>query len=445
MSELKGQLRSLRAMRAGPLRGEFAPPGDRGLAARAFILGTLALGETRIVGYPDSTDTARLIQAMRALGAEIEAESGDARIQGLGVGGLLSPTEPLDLGRHGAAAALVMGLVGLYGFESRIEGDASLATRDYADLIAPLRRLGAIVRADENRFLPATIRGPVTPVPLEIHLHGGQPTTKSALLLAALNCLGTTTIVEPRPTDPLTEMLMSTFGARVAMSDLSGGIRVTEIAGLQDLRGRPLAVPSDPGLALFPIVAALVVPGSTLLLQNVHAAPQRMDVLTTLIEMGADITLINRRRVEGIEFADIRARHSSLRGIDMPSERASVAARDYPLLALAAAFATGTTTLPGLAPAEDWDRLSELAGALNGAGATAERAPDRMVVTGGGRLRGSTALRTHRDPALTLLYLIMGMAARDPVTIDDDSAAPIAYPGFIELFEGLGVRFSRII
>jgi 3-phosphoshikimate 1-carboxyvinyltransferase len=278
-----------------------------------------------------------------------------------------------------------------------------------------------------------------------MHLHSGAATVKSTLLLAALNCPGVTSIVEPGPTDLSTEILLGAFGARVVTNDLPGGIRVTEIAGLPDLRGRSVAIPADPGQALYPLLAALVVPGSSLLLQDIHASPSRMGLILALIEMGADITLINRRVADGIEFADIRVRHSTLRGIDLPSERVPTTIRDYHLLTLAAAFATGTTTMPGLAPAEDWDRLSELAEALNGAGASAERAHDRMVVHGSGRLRGAVALKSHRDPALTLCYLIMGMAARDPVTIDDDSAAAIAYPGFVEQFERLGVRFSRIL
>lgn len=444
MTEHKPLMRALRALRAGPLRGEFSPPGDRGFAARAMMLASLAVGESRIAGFGETRENDLLIAALRTLGAHIEVADGIARIEGVGTGGYLAPEADLQFGTHAGTVTLGMGLVGLYAFESRIGGAPALAARDFTPELAPLRLLGARVVANESRFLPVTLRGPRTPVALEIHLHHDSPDIKGSVLLAALNCPGLMTIVEPNPTHTATEALLGRFSVKVVARDLPGGIRETEMAGLQDLTAADITVPGSLACAYYPILAALLIPGSSLLLHDVLAMPSRMGLLLTLIEMGADITLINRRAAEGFEFVDIRVRHSTLSGIEVPAERVAALVEDYHLITLAAAFATGTTTMPGLAEPEGRDRLTELAHAITAAGGSATRSADRLVVEGGGRLRGGVDLKARRDPALTLIYLIMGMAARDPVAIEDDSAAGIAYPGFVALFEGLGVRFTRI-
>jgi 3-phosphoshikimate 1-carboxyvinyltransferase len=436
-------LRSLAAERSPWLRGTLRVPGDKSISHRALMLGAMARGETIIEGLPEGEDVLATARAMRALGVRIEKRSGRWHVMGIGVGGFLEPEAALDLGNSGAGLGLSMGLLGCYQFTSRFIGDASLSARPMQAVLDPLRAIGVeIVEQHDNR-LPIALRGPRTPVPIQYRLPMGSARVKSCLLLAGLVIPGTSTVIEPAQTRDHTERMLEAFGARLEVHKDRAGQHIVEVEGLPNLRAQRVVVPGDPSSAAFGIVAGLIVPGSELLLDNILINPTRIGLLDTLTEMGADIELLNVRKAGGEQVADLRVRHSELRGVFVPAERMPSMADEYPALAVAAAFARGETLMEGLGElrVEEGDRLAAVATGLRVNGVACEEGLESLLVRGTGRVRGGGRVQTLMDHRVAMSFLVMGMAADEPVTIDDQSMIAASYPDFIARFEDIGASF----
>ena len=322
MSTVHGS-KPLRATRSGPLKGSIRPPGDKSISHRAIMLGALAVGETVVEGLLEGEDVLSTAAAMRAFGATV-TRGADAvwRVNGLGVGGLLEPQGVIDYGNAGTGVRLAMGIAGSHAFATTFTGDGSLIKRPMGRVLDPLRRMGVQVLARSGDRLPATIRGAEVPVPIEYKLPVASAQVKSAILLAGLNVPGTTTVIEPVPTRDHTERMLQAFGAAIDIESGEDGSRIIRIDGRHDLRPQHIVVPGDPSSAAFPIVAALIVEGSDVTVENVLLNPTRTGLLETLIEMGADIVIENRRAVGGEEVGDIRVRHKRLKGVTVPASRA---------------------------------------------------------------------------------------------------------------------------
>jgi 3-phosphoshikimate 1-carboxyvinyltransferase len=438
-------LRPLAAERSPWLRGTLRVPRDKSISDRALMLGAMARGETIIDGLLEGEDVLATGRAMRALGARIDKRAGRWHVIGLGVGGFLEPEQALDFGNSGTGLRLTMGLLGGYQFTSRFVGDASLSTRSMQRVLDPLRAIGVEVIEHHDHRLPIALRGPRTPVPIEYRLPMASAQVKSCVLLAGLVIPGTTTVIEPVPTRDHTERMLEAFGARVERRIDAAGQHIVEIEGLPNLRAQQVLVPGDPSSAAFAVVAALIVPGSELLMEDVLINPTRIGLIDTLLEMGADIELMNVRKAGGEQVANLRARHSELRGVTVPAERAPSMIDEYPVLAVAAAFAHGETLMQGLGELRvtQSDRLAAMAKGLRVNGVKCEEAADSLLVHGSGRVKGGGRVTTHMDHRIAMSFLVMGMAADEAVTIDDQTMIATSFPDFIARFEDVGASFIR--
>ena len=334
---------------AGPLAGTARVPGDKSISHRALMVGALAVGESEIHGLLEGEDVLRSAAAMRALGAEAwRDEKGVWRVIGRGVGGLSEPADVLDLGNAGTGARLLMGVVATHRLTAFFTGDASLRRRPMVRVVTPLSEMGATFTAREGYRLPLAVQGTGDPLPIRYRLPVPSAQVKSAILLAGLNTPGETTVIEPEPTRDHTELMLRHFGAEVRVTKAAEG-RVVTLVGEPELMGRRIEVPADPSSAAFPLVAALILPDSDILLTGVGLNPHRIGLMETLREMGAEIEILKPRTQAGEPVGDIRVRASRLHGIRVPPERAPTMIDEYPILAVAAAFAEGETAMPGLA------------------------------------------------------------------------------------------------
>lgn len=433
---------ALRSAACDALRGEIAVPGDKSISHRAVILGGLAVGETRITGLLEGEDVLRTAAALRSLGASVERTGvGEWRIHGVGVGGLAEPADILDMGNSGTAARLLAGVLATHPITSFMTGDASLRRRPMQRVIVPLSEIGAGFVSRTGGRMPLAIIGAAEPVPVTYTLPVASAQVKSAVLLAGLNTPGLTTVIEPEATRDHTERMLRHFGGTVHVV-AEGGARRISVEGQPELTGCSVEVPGDFSSAAFPIVAALLRPNSELLIRNVGMNPGRIGLLTTLLEMGADIELRDERERGGEPVADLFVRGSRLRGVEVPPERAPSMIDEYPILAVAAAFAEGRTVMRGLAElrVKESDRLGVMADGLAACGVTVEAGADSMTVTGSaaGTVRGGATIATELDHRIAMSFLVLGMATGEAVTVDD--AAPIAtsFPGFVALMNGVG-------
>ncbi len=438
------------ARRSPGLSGTARIPGDKSISHRALILGGVASGETRIAGLLESEDMLRIAKAMRALGARIHQAGGEWIVAGAGNGALLAPEAPLDFGNAGTGARLIMGLAGVYEFDTVIVGDASLSRRPIGRVLDPLRRMGVQVKAMEGDRLPVMLRGPETPAPIRYVLPVASAQVKSAVLLAGLNIPGVTTVIEPAITRDDTERMLTAFGADLSIEMDRDGTRTIRLHGRGRLRGQSIEVPGDPSSAAFPLVAALLVPGSDITISNVLMNRTRTGLILTLQEMGADIEVLDPRLTGGEDVADLRVRHSQLTGIDVPAERAPSTIDEYPVLAVAAAFARGQTTMRGLQElrVRESDRLSAIAAGLKLNGVDCEEGRDWLTVTGrpDGKGLGNDAdkrVPTHLDHLIAMSFLVMGLASEHPVGIDDSSMIATSFPQFMDLMKSLGARIEQ--
>jgi 3-phosphoshikimate 1-carboxyvinyltransferase len=428
------------------LRGRLRPPGDKSISHRSLIMGLLTIGETMIEGLLEGEDVLRTAQACRDLGARVDRLSpGRWRVQGAGLGTLLQPRATLDFGNAGTGTRLMMGVVGGHSITATFDGDASLRKRPMRRILDPLIRMGVEVlsEADGGR-LPVTLKGAGDPAPIEYRTPVPSAQLKSAILLAGLNSPGRTTVIETEASRDHTEKLLAYFGATIiSVPDGDHGRKIT-LEGRPRLTPRPIITPADPSSAAFPLVAALITPGSDVTIEGMMMNPLRVGLLDSLLEMGADITLLDRRVEGGEEVADVRARHRALRGVDVPAARAPAMIDEYPILAVAAAFAEGETRMRGLAElrVKESDRLIAVADGLKANGVEYAIDGDDLIVRGRGRARGGGVVATHLDHRIAMSFLIMGLAADKPVTIDDETMIATSFPTFKSAMAALGANFG---
>jgi 3-phosphoshikimate 1-carboxyvinyltransferase len=438
-------LRPLSARAGGPLQGSAQAPGDKSVSHRALILGAMSVGETAISGLLEAGDVLDTAEAMRRLGARVMRQ-GEGRwvVSGVGVGGFAEPDDVLDFGNSGTGVRLTMGAVATTPINVPFTGDASLRRRPMKRVLEPLALFGTRWEGREGGLLPLTLKGARQPLPITYALQVPSAQVKSALLLAALNVPGRTTIIERTPTRDHTEKMFKAFGADITVTKTAEGTAIA-ITGEVELRPTQVSVPSDPSSAAFPLVAALIVPGSEIVLTRVMLNPRRTGLIATLREMGADIAIENRSDEGGEEFGDLRVKHSKLRGVEVPAERAPAMIDEYPVLAVAAAFAEGTTIMHGLEElrVKESDRLSAIAAGLSANGVVLRETEDSLGVTGmGADVPGGGTVATHMDHRIAMSFLVMGLAARAAVTVDDGSMIATSFPNFVSLMRALGAEIS---
>ena len=439
-------LAPMTARRAGPIAGRARVPGDKSISVRSLILGALTVGETHIEGMLEGEDAMSTANAMRALGADL-ARTGERawRIRGVGVSGFAEPDAPLDFGNSGTGCRLAMGAVAGCPITAVFDGDASLRTRPMRRILDPLEKMGAhtVVTADGGR-LPATLRGATDPIPMVYEVPVPSAQIKSAVLLAGLAAPGTTVVVEKEATRDHTERMFRLFGAEVAVEPHGAEGRRITLTGQPELAPAQVRVPADPSSAAFPLVAALIVSGSDLVLDGVMMNPLRGGLFATLMEMDANIEVLDRRQEGGEEVADLRVRGSQLRPVDVPAARAPTMIDEYPILSVAAAFAEGTTRMRGLKElrVKESDRLAATAALLARNGIACDIEGDDLLVHGNGRPRGGGLVATHMDHRIAMSALVLGLATDEPVKVDDAAFIATSFPGFVELMRSLGGDLS---
>jgi 3-phosphoshikimate 1-carboxyvinyltransferase len=431
----------LSARRSGPLSGRARVPGDKSISHRALILSAMTVGESKVAGLLEGEDVLNTAQAMRDLGARLtRGDDGIWRIHGVGVGGFAAPEKPLDFGNSGTGCRLVLGAVAGCAIKAIFDGDASLRKRPMRRVLDPLARMGArVIEEAEGGRLPLTIQGARDPIPIEYESPVPSAQLKSAVLLAGLAAPGETTVIEAEASRDHTERMLKHFGARIVTKPHGEHGRRIMLQGQPEFEPANIVVPADPSSAAFPMVAALIVPGSELVLENVMTNPLRTGLFTTLREMGAAIETIATRD-DGEEIADLRVVASKLKGVDVPPERAPSMIDEYPILAVAAAFAEGTTRMRGLKElrVKESDRLEATAAMLRNNGVAVEIEGDDLIVHGKGMAPGGGEVLTHMDHRIAMSALAMGLASEQPVRIDDSAFIATSFPGFVELMRRLG-------
>lgn len=431
------------ARKSGPLTGTAISPGNKSISHRAILLGALAVGETIITGLLESEDVHATVSAMRAMGATIEKRGDIWHVRGVGVGGLAQPGAPIYMGNSGTSTRLLAGLVATHPITTEFFGDASLSRRPMGRVIEPLTQMGAVFAATDGK-LPMKIVGTRQPMPICYTLPVASAQVKSAIILAGLNTPGRTTVIEPVPTRDHTERMLQAMGSDLVVEDLGARGKAIHITGYAELRPQNIVVPSDPSSTAFPMVAAAIVPGSDIFLPGVGMNPTRTGLFTSLEEMGAKLTYSNAREEGGEPVADIRVEYAELRGADIPASRAPSMIDEYPILAVAAAFARGTTRMRGLHElrTKESDRLTIMAEGLAACGARTEIDGDDLIVHGNGKLPGGATIATHLDHRICMSFLVAGLASDHPITIDDAAPINTSFPTFIEMMAALRAKLT---
>jgi 3-phosphoshikimate 1-carboxyvinyltransferase len=433
------------ARRSAALTGVAEVPGDKSISHRALILGALSVGRTEITGLLEGQDVLDTAKAMRAFGATVTRYGpGHWTVEGVGVGGFAEPADIIDCGNSGTGVRLIMGAMATSPLSATFTGDASLRKRPMGRVTDPLALFGARAVGRAGGRLPMTVVGAAEPVPVRYTVPMPSAQVKSAVLLAGLNAPGQTVVIEREPTRDHTERMLRGFGADLSVEDTPEG-RVITLQGQPELTGQSVAVPRDPSSAAFPVCAALIVPGSEILVPGVSQNPTRNGLLTTLVEMGADITFENPREEGGEPVADLRVRHSRLRGIAVPPERAASMIDEYPILAAVAATAEGTTVMRGVKElrVKESDRIDAMARGLEACGVRIEEDQDTLIVHGAGRVPGGATCATHIDHRIAMSFLVLGLAAENDIAIDDGSPIATSFPVFESLMAGLGAQIAR--
>ena len=433
------------ARRSAALTGVAEVPGDKSISHRALILGALSVGRTEITGLLEGQDVLDTAKAMRAFGATVTRYGpGHWTVEGVGVGGFAEPADIIDCGNSGTGVRLIMGAMATSPLSATFTGDASLRKRPMGRVTDPLALFGARAVGRAGGRLPMTVVGAAEPVPVRYTVPMPSAQVKSAVLLAGLNAPGQTVVIEREPTRDHTERMLRGFGADLSVEDTPEG-RVITLQGQPELTGQSVAVPRDPSSAAFPVCAALIVPGSEILVPGVSQNPTRNGLFTTLVEMGADITFENPREEGGEPVADLRVRHSRLRGIAVPPERAASMIDEYPILAAVAATAEGTTVMRGVKElrVKESDRIDAMARGLEACGVRIEEDQDTLIVHGAGRVPGGATCATHIDHRIAMSFLVLGLAAESDIAIDDGSPIATSFPVFESLMAGLGAQIAR--
>jgi 3-phosphoshikimate 1-carboxyvinyltransferase len=433
----------LTARRSALISGHVRVPGDKSISHRALILGALATGRTRIAGLLEAEDVMATARAVAALGAEVTHDGSAFQVLGQGVGSLRAPDAPLDFGNSGTASRLMLGVVAGHGMRAEFTGDASLCRRPMGRVLEPLTTMGLQVEGERDT-LPLTVQGTQDLVPIVYDLAVPSAQVKSSILLAGLHAPGRTTVVEPLPTRDHTERMLGFFGAELKIEDRADGARAVTVCGDAELTGADLAVPGDPSSAAFLVAAALICPGSEVVIENVLMNPTRTGFLETLREMGADLEMLDLRETGGELAGDLRVKSSALKGVRIPPERAPSMIDEYPVFAVVAAFAEGETHMAGLAElkVKESDRLAATAAGLTACGVEVRIEADDLIVRGAGAVKGGGRVETHMDHRLAMAFLTLGLGAQEPVTVDDVAMIATSFPGFVALMSELGAEFA---
>ena len=432
---------ALTARRAGPLKGRVRAPGDKSISHRAMILGALASGVTEVEGLLEGEDVKRTAAAMASFGAGVE-RLGDGRWRVEGRGGFVEPTDVVDCGNAGTGVRLIMGAAAGFDLAVTFTGDSSLRGRPMNRVLKPLGEMGATWIARGGGRLPLTLQGGRLKR-IAYRLPEPSAQVKSAVLLAGLHADGGAEVIEPEATRDHTERMLRAFGVEVEVIEDGGGRRII-LAGGQKLTGTRVRVPGDPSSAAFPLVAALITPGSEVTVEGVLLNPLRIGLLDTLGEMGADLSVTNVRDEGGETVADVTARYSELEGVEVPPERAPAMIDEYPILAVAAAFAKGPTVMRGIGElrVKESDRIALMAQGLTACGVGVEEGPEHLTVVGakaGDHLvAGGARVTTHGDHRIAMSHLVLGLAAEQPISVDEPGMIATSFPGFVQLMQGLG-------
>ena len=429
------------ARRSGALSGTALIPGDKSISHRALILGALAVGRTHVTGLLEGQDVLDTAKAMQAFGATVERLGpGEWIVDGVGVGGFAEPAGVIDCGNSGTGVRLIMGAMATTPITATFTGDASLSKRPMRRITDPISLFGAEITSREGGLLPVTIKGAEEAVPVTYSTPVASAQIKSAVLLAGLNAPGQTVVIEAEPTRDHSERMLAGFGASITTETTDEG-RVITLTGQPELRAQSVAVPRDPSSAAFPVAAALIVPGSEIRVNGISRNPTRDGLYVTLAEMGADLAWENDREEGGEPVADLVVRHSALKGVTVPAERAASMIDEFPILSVIAAMAEGDTVMNGVAElrVKESDRIDAMAKGLRLNGVEVEETRDSMTVRGQGRIPGGGApVETHLDHRIAMSFLVAGLAAEAPVTVDDGAAIATSFPDFVALMQGLG-------
>ncbi len=434
--------------KSGPLKGIADVPGDKSISHRSLILGAMAVGQTHIVGLLEGQDVLDTAKAMQAFGATVtDHGDGEWTVDGVGVGGFSEPEQVIDCGNSGTGVRLIMGAVATTPLTATFTGDASLNGRPMGRVTDPLALFGTQAYGREGGRLPMTLVGAAEPVPVEYKTPVPSAQVKSAVLLAGLNAPGQTVVIEKEATRDHTERMLQGFGADVNVEETEDGRRIT-LTGQPELRPQNIVVPRDPSSAAFPVCAALIVPGSDVLVPNIGLNPTRAGLFTTLQEMGADLTFENMREEGGEPVADLRARFSpDMKGIAVPPERAASMIDEYPVLSVVASFAAGVTDKQGVKElrVKESDRIDAMAKGLRAAGVTVDEGPDWWKVTGLGPdgVPGGATAASQLDHRIAMSFMVMGMASQKPMSVDDGGPIATSFPIFENLMASLGAQIVR--
>ncbi|MGB0900771.1 3-phosphoshikimate 1-carboxyvinyltransferase [Halocynthiibacter sp.] len=433
--------------KCGPLQGEAAVPGDKSISHRALIFGALAVGETKVTGLLEGEDVLDTAKAMRAFGATVTQHGpGEWSVNGVGVGGFSEPDNVIDCGNSGTGVRLIMGVMATQGINATFTGDASLNKRPMGRVTDPVALFGAQSYGRSGGRLPMTIVGATEPVPVEYTVPMPSAQVKSAVLLAGLNAPGQTVVIEKEATRDHTERMLEGFGAEITVEDTDAGRRIT-LTGQPELKPQVISVPRDPSSAAFPTCAATIVPGSEVFVPGVSQNLTRNGIYTTLTEMGADITFENERLEGGEPVADLRVRYAETHGIEVPPARAASMIDEYPVLSVVAALSSGKTVMRGVKElrVKECDRIDAMARGLRACGVTVEEDDDTMIVhgMGPGGVPGGATCESFLDHRIAMSFMVLGMAAQNPVSVDDGTPIATSFPVFEDLMKDLGAQIKR--
>lgn len=436
----------LSAYPSSSLKGEILLPGDKSISHRALIFGGLAQGQTTIYGLLEGDDILHTAEAMRALGAIVEKKKDYWVVQGTGNGCLLEPTQPLYFGNSGTGARLIMGLIASYPMEVTFTGDASLSKRPMRRITDPLQQMGTQICNDSKKDgLPLTLKGPLIAHPISYATPVASAQVKSAVLLAGLNCPGITEITEKTKTRDHTEKMLEKFGAKIEIKEGPEDSYSIRLLGQQKLSGQTIHIAGDPSSAAFLIVAALITKNSDIIIKNMLMNPTRIGFLESLLEMGANIEILKRYKAGGEDVADMRIRSSHLKAITIPAKRAASMIDEYPILAIASAYAIGQTKMEGLSElrVKESDRLYAIAKGLKENGVSCIEGEDYLIVNGQeAPHKGGATVETYHDHRIAMSFLIFGLTTKDPITVDDTNMIATSFPQFIKFMKNLGAHFS---
>jgi 3-phosphoshikimate 1-carboxyvinyltransferase len=430
----------LQSSKCNSLSGYIQVPGDKSISHRSLIFASQAIGTSCITGLLEGEDVIATSKALKAMGVDIQKEdNGDWVVKGVGVGGLSPADAELDLGNSGTGVRLLMGLVAPYKFNTTFTGDASLKKRPMSRVMVPLEKMNVRFESKTGGRLPLTVIGNDEILPITYELPVASAQVKSAILLAALNCRGKTTVIEPVATRDHTELMLKSYGAEILTNDNGKGGKEITLSGCPELKAHDIDVPGDPSSAAFLVVAALIVPGSEILIKNICVNPLRTGIYDTLIDMGGDIKFENKRVQAGEQVADIKVKYSKLKGVKVPASRAASMIDEYPILSVAASVADGDTLMEGVEElrVKESDRLQAVSDGLEACGVKFEAGNDWLKVTGG-EVEGGGLIKTHLDHRIAMSFLILGLVAKEPVTVDDRTMINTSFPGFVEMINFLG-------